>query len=128
MKSFYGVPALFISIAMMFLAGSFVSTGLAADQPGQNEQVIKITAKKFEYSPNEIRVKKGVPVVLEFTSLDRVHGFTVPDLGGIRATIEPGKATQVRIMAPKAGTYEFHCDLFCGDGHEGMTGKIIVEE
>jgi heme/copper-type cytochrome/quinol oxidase subunit 2 len=31
-------------------------------------------------------------------------------------------------MAPKAGTYEFHCDLFCGEGHEGMTGTIIVED
>jgi cytochrome c oxidase subunit 2 len=108
-----------------FTLSSFAGVAFAADQP---EQVIKITAKKFEYSPNEIRIKKGVPVVLEFTSLDRIHGFTVPDLGGIRATIEPGKVTQVRIVAPKAGTYEFHCDLFCGDGHEGMAGKIIVEE
>ncbi len=106
----------------------FAASALAADQPGQAEQVIKITAKKFEYSPNEIRIKAGVPVILEFTSLDRVHGFTIPDLGGVRATIEPGKATRVRIVAPKAGTYEFHCDLFCGEGHEGMTGKIIVEE
>jgi cytochrome c oxidase subunit 2 len=128
MKSCQGVTALCLSVAMMFMAGLFISTASAADQPGQTERVIKITAKKFEYSPNEIRIKKGVPVVLEFTSLDRVHGFTVPDLGGIRATIEPGKASQVRITAPKAGTYEFHCDLFCGDGHEGMTGKIIVEE
>lgn len=128
MKSCQGVSALFLSVAMMFMASSLVSTAKAADQPGQTERVIKITAKKFEYSPNEIRFKKGVPVVLEFTSLDRVHGFTVPDLGGIRATIEPGKVTQVHIMAPKAGTYEFHCDLFCGDGHEGMSGKIIVEE
>jgi cytochrome c oxidase subunit 2 len=128
MKIIQNVPALFLAIAMMFMAGSFVNSVCAADQPGQTEQIIRITAKKFEYTPNEIRIKKGVPVVLEFTSLDRVHGFTVPDLGGIRATIEPGKATQVRIMAPKAGTYEFHCDLFCGDGHEGMTGKIIVEE
>jgi cytochrome c oxidase subunit II len=97
----------------------------AGDQP---DQVIKITAKKFEYTPNEIRIKKGVPVVLEFISLDRIHGFTIPDLGGVRATIEPGKATRVTIVAPKAGTYEFHCDIFCGDGHEGMTGKIIVED
>ena len=105
---------------------SLSAAGLfAGDQP---DQVIRITAKKFEYSPNEIRIKKGVPVVLEFTSLDRMHGFTVPDLGGIRATIEPGKATRVTIVAPKAGTYEFHCDIFCGDGHEGMTGKIIVED
>ncbi len=107
----------------------FVSAGVfAADQPAQPEQVIKITAKRFEYSPNVITIKAGVPVILEFTSLDRMHGFTVPDLGGIRATIEPGKVTRVRIMASKAGTYEFHCDIFCGDGHEGMTGKIIVEE
>jgi cytochrome c oxidase subunit 2 len=94
----------------------------------KKEQVIKITAKKFEYSPNEIKIKKGVPVILEFTSLDRVHGFTIPTLGNIRATIEPGKVTRVPITAPKAGTYNFHCDVFCGDGHEGMTGKIIVED
>lgn len=113
-------------IVIVVFTLSLSAAGLfAGDQP---DQVIRITAKKFEYSPNEIRIKKGVPVVLEFTSLDRMHGFTVPDLGGIRATIEPGKATRVTIVAPKAGTYEFHCDIFCGDGHEGMTGKIIVED
>ena len=110
---------------VVFVLSLFAASLFAADQP---DQVIKVTAKKFEYSPNEIRIKKGVPVVLEFTSLDRVHGFTIPDLGGVRATIEPGKATRVTIMAPKAGTYEFHCDLFCGEGHEGMTGRIIVED
>jgi cytochrome c oxidase subunit II len=106
---------------------AFAGAAVAADQAGE-PQVIKITAKKFEYSPNEIRIKTGVPVIFDFTSLDRVHGFTVPDLGGIRLTIEPGKVNRVTILAPKAGTYEFHCDLFCGDGHEGMTGKIIVED
>ena len=111
-----------------FLVLAFVLGASAADQMGQPEQVIKISAKKFEDSPNVITIKAGVPVILEFTSLDRVHGFTIPDLGGVRATIEPGKVSRVRIVAPKAGTYEFHCDLFCGDGHEGMTGKIIVEE
>jgi cytochrome c oxidase subunit 2 len=116
----------YLLIITMVFTLSLSATGLfAGDQP---DQVIKITAKKFEYSPNEVRIKKGVPVVLEFTSLDRVHGFTIPDLGGVRATIEPGKATRVTIVAPKAGTYEFHCDLFCGEGHEGMTGKIIVED
>ncbi len=117
------------SIVLVALCMLIVSAALAAaaDQAAP-AQVIKITAKKFEYSPNEIRIKTGVPVVFEFTSLDRVHGFTVPDLGGIRLTIEPGKANRVTILAPKSGTYEFHCDLFCGDGHEGMTGKIIVED
>ena len=125
LKNTFRLIPTFITV---FMISAFVTAVFAAEQTGQPVQVIKITAKKFEYSPNEIRIKKGVPVVLEFTSLDRVHGFTVPDMGGVRATIEPGKVTQVRIVAPKTGTYEFHCDLFCGDGHEGMTGKIIVEE
>ncbi len=116
------------AILMLVFMAAFAAPAFAGDPTGQQEQVIKIIAKKFEYSPNEIRIKKGVPVIFEFTSLDRVHGFTAPDLGGVRTTIEPGKATRVTIMAPKAGTYEFHCDLFCGDGHEGMTGKIIVED
>lgn len=122
------ISRVMIMFALAFMMAAFAVVTSAADQAGQQGQVVKITAKKFEYSPNEIRIKTGVPTVFEFTSLDRVHGFTVPDLGGIRATIEPGKVTRITILAPKAGTYEFHCDLFCGEGHEGMTGKIIVED
>lgn len=62
-------------------------------------------------------------MIFEFTSLDRVHGFIVPDLGGVRAPIEQGKDTQVRIAAPKAGTYEFHCDLFSGARNHLLSGR-----
>jgi cytochrome c oxidase subunit II len=93
----------------------------------ENEQVIQITAKRFEYSPKEITVKKGVPVVLEFTSQDRLHGFVCPGLG-IRMDIRPGKLNTLRFTPDKAGTFPFHCDNFCGSGHEGMRGTIIVTE
>jgi cytochrome c oxidase subunit 2 len=92
-----------------------------------NEQVIKIVAKKFDYTPNVIKLKKGVPVVLEFTTLDIVMGFKVPDLG-IRTDIVPGKVSQVRLVPDKVGTFPFVCDIFCGSGHEDMTGTIIVSE
>ncbi len=116
------IPAIIILVISVAAALAF-----AADQDQQQPQVIQITAQRFHYTPNEIRIKAGVPVVFEFTSLDRIHGFTVPDLGNIRLTIEPGKVNRITITAPKAGVYEFHCDIFCGDGHEGMTGKIIAE-
>ena len=92
-----------------------------------NEQVIKIVAKKFDYTPNVIKLKKGVPVVLEFTTLDIIMGFKVPDLG-IRTDIVPGKVSQVRVVPDKVGTFPFVCDIFCGNGHEDMTGTIIVSE
>ena len=115
-----------LSIAMITALMFIFSAGTicAADQ---KEIVIKITAKKFEYSPNSIKIRKGIPVILELTSLDTLHGFNCPKLG-VRKDIEPGKVSRVRILAQKAGVYEFHCDIFCGDGHEDMYGKIIVED
>jgi cytochrome c oxidase subunit 2 len=112
----YGVVAALILISI----GSY---SVAAE----NEQVIQITAKRFEYSPKEITLKKGVPVVFEFTSLDRLHGFNCPGLG-IRMDIRPGKANKLRFVPDKVGTFPFHCDNFCGSGHEGMRGTITVTE
>ena len=86
---------------------------------------IKITAQKFKYTPNQIVLKKGQATVLEFTSVDFVHGFNLPDLK-IRADLIPGRITKVELNIDQEGVYEFLCDNFCGDGHEEMSGKITV--
>jgi cytochrome c oxidase subunit 2 len=97
-------------------------TAAAADEP----RVIKVTAKKFEFSPAEIHVKRGEHVVLELTSLDRKHGFKLPELG-IRTEVPAGGTTRVEITAEKPGRFPFACDVFCGDGHEDMNGILIVD-
>jgi cytochrome c oxidase subunit 2 len=97
----------------------------ASAQPAE-PQVVKVVAQRFHYTPGEIRVKAGRPVVLEFTSLDFVHGFSMPDLK-LRADLPPGVVTRVPLAAQKPGVYEFLCDNFCGDGHETMHGRMIVE-
>lgn len=89
------------------------------------ERVIVITAKKFDFTPASIELKVGVPVVLELHSADRKHGFTAPDLK-VDAQIEAGGVTRVRIVPDKAGSFEFHCSVFCGSGHEEMSGQIVV--
>lgn len=114
---------IFGAVIVLCFLGSIAVVALAE----QADQVVKITAKRFEYSPKEIKLKKGVPAVLEFTSLDRLHGFSCPDFG-IRTDIVPGKVNTVRFVPDKAGTFPFHCDIFCGEGHEDMAGKFIVEE
>jgi cytochrome c oxidase subunit 2 len=113
-----------ITIAVVALIGL---GALLAPRPARSarEQVIHMTAKKFEYSPNEITVKKGVPVVLEITSLDRDHGFKLREFG-VRAAIKPGATTRVRIVPNKTGRFPFQCDVFCGSGHEDMSGELIV--
>lgn len=90
------------------------------------DRTIPVTAERFKFTPATIELKLNEPVVLEITTLDRRHGFKVPDLG-IDETIEPGKTTKVRIVPDKAGTFTFHCDVFCGSGHEDMGGEIVVK-
>jgi len=119
-----GNPSRIIAAAIvLFFLGSIALVALA-EPP---EQIVKITARKFEYNPNEIKLKKGVPVVLELSSSDRLHGFSCPEFG-IRTDIVPGIVNTVRFVPDKAGTFLFHCDIFCGTGHEDMTGKFLVEE
>ncbi|HTS20912.1 MAG TPA: cupredoxin domain-containing protein [Casimicrobiaceae bacterium] len=89
------------------------------------ERVIKIRAYKFSYEPDDIVVKLNEPVVLELSSSDVPMGFNAPDFA-VRATLIPGQTTHVRFVPPRAGTFVFHCDIFCGDGHEDMDGTIKV--
>jgi cytochrome c oxidase subunit 2 len=110
------------------LAGLLLPAGAAlfkaVAQPAPPE--IRIAAKKFEYTPNEITLKKDQPVVFVLTSEDRIHGFKMPDYG-LRVDILPGQETRVPFTPTKEGAVSFFCDVFCGGGHEDMEGTITVE-
>src|SRR2546430_17509643 len=104
---------------MMAAVGLLLGAGTvglrAAAQP--KEQVIKILARRFSYSPNHLQLKKGVPVALELSSADVIMGFSAPDFQ-TRADIVPGQVTRVRLVPDKVGTFTFLCDIFCASGHE----------
>ncbi|MGE5638622.1 MAG: cupredoxin domain-containing protein [Clostridia bacterium] len=107
-------------------AAAMLAGGLVAFPARPQEQVVRITARKFVFLPRELTLKKGVPVVLELTSPEVVMGFNCPALN-VRADIIPGQTTRLRFTPDKAGEFDFLCDIFCGDGHEGMSGKLRVE-
>ena len=87
--------------------------------------IIKITARRFNFTPDEIVLQSGQSAVLEITSLDFVHGFKMPDLG-IRTDLLPGRVTSIPIKPLPPGRYIFLCDNFCGGGHEDMNGALVV--
>src|ERR1700675_4290111 len=89
----------------------------AAGQP--EEQVIKILARRFTYTPNKLTLPKGVPVILEPSPADVRMGLSMPDFDN-RADIIPGKVARVRLVPDKMGTFAFLCNIFCGSGHETM--------
>ncbi len=92
-----------------------------------NPKVIEITAKKFEFTPNEITLKKGETVILRLTSTDRVHGFFSKPLK-VDTDITPDKTTDVAVTPDAVGDFTIICDHYCGTGHGNMKMKATVVE
>ena len=115
------------TIHSLVLVGLFAS-GLAATAAAPPvERVIEITARKYEYSPSTITVKKGEHVKLMITALDHDHGFKLEPFK-IDKLLRKGSPTTIEFMADKAGTFPFQCSHYCGMGHGKMKGQLVVEE
>ena len=121
----------FTALLLGSAAGGGVAGGLVggvrllAAEPASNE--VSVTASKFEFQPDTVKARVGKPLTFVLTSLDRVHGFKMPDFG-VRTDIIPDEETRVTITPTKPGQFVFFCDVFCGDGHEEMGGTLVVEE
>ena len=103
----------------------------SADEPAASQsqpagRVVEITAKRFNFSPAQITLKKGEPVTLRIKAEDVTHGFYLKPLK-LDETIEPGKTKDVTVTPQVAGTFTTICDHFCGTGHGNMHMTIVVE-
>jgi len=105
------------------LAAVAAKTNLAG--AAVSPKVIEISAKRFQFTPSEITLKKGEPVILKLTSTDRVHGF-LSRLFKIDTDILPDKTTDIAVMPTRAGNFTIICDHYCGTGHGNMKLKVTV--
>jgi cytochrome c oxidase subunit II len=92
----------------------------------QEPRVITIAAKRFAFSPSEVRLKRGEPVTIRISSADVTHGMYMKALG-IDAEIEAGKTTELSFTPQVTGRCTAICDHFCGAGHGNMHMDFVVE-
>jgi cytochrome c oxidase subunit 2 len=90
-------------------------------------QRIEITAKRFTFTPGEITIKKGVPVVLVLTSADVSHGLKFKELNVV-VNAKKGQTNEVTFTPDKVGTFTGQCSVFCGSGHGSMKLTLHVTE
>ena len=103
MRTFRMRPEVAAVTALLVIAGC-AATEVAQKPAKPAVQVVKIVAKRFDFTPEQITLKKGVPVDLELTTQDRLHGFNAPGLG-LRTQIVPGETTHVRFTPDKVGRF-----------------------
>jgi cytochrome c oxidase subunit 2 len=131
MTTFIRNPMRLMLMALALLAGCAGSAQFAAVPAGLDldhvpKQTIQVTAERFRFIPDVIKVKQGTLVTLNITATEGEHGFRLSAFG-IDKEIEEHESVLVQFYAAKLGEYSFRCSHFCGIGHLGMTGEIIVE-
>jgi cytochrome c oxidase subunit 2 len=99
---------------------------LAPPPRAEEPRVIEIVAKRFQFTPAELTLKKDEPVILRLRSEDVTHGFFMKQLG-INTTIPPGTNTDVALTPHEVGKFSVICHHFCGAGHGNMHMTIVVE-
>ncbi len=117
-------PARSLILPALVTLAALVGQPLSAEGPAP--RVVEVVAKRFQFTPSEVTLKKGEPVTFRFRSEDVKHGFLLKKLK-LDVDIDPGKVAEATITPTEAGVFTARCDHFCGEGHRNMKMKIIVE-
>ncbi len=99
----------------------YFASGVKPVAQNQNQTMISVDAKRWQFTPDIIRIKKGQIVKIIINNTDTIHGINLPDFNA-------AGDNSIEFTADKTGEFTFFCKNFCGEGHKNMTGKIIVTE
>jgi len=103
----------------------------------ENGLVVEAIGHQFDFTfrypqingevTDEMHLPLGVPVTLNLTAADVIHGFWVPAMRLKNDTV-PGLVTSIRFTPRLAGRYPIICTQFCGVLHSQMDKQVLVIE
>lgn len=88
-------------------------------------RLIRMSARRYEFSPSPLVVNVGERVRILARSEDVPHSLEIEGYG-VDARIDPGRETSIEFTADKAGKFVAHCDIYCGPGHHNMYTTLVV--
>ena len=86
---------------------------------------IEVTARSFEFDPEEITVTAGEDVAIVLTSEDLLHDLAIDELDA-HVAADADETNEGGLRADEPGRYTFYCTV-TGHRDAGMEGTLIVE-
>jgi heme/copper-type cytochrome/quinol oxidase subunit 2 len=111
-------------LATFILAAA--SAAAPASVPAVETRSFAITAERFKFEPATLEVNEGDLVRLTFRSADTTHGFELKEYDLKLEIPKDGESVTVEFVADKPGRFVFACSEYCGIGHRGMRGRLVV--
>jgi cytochrome c oxidase subunit 2 len=101
----------------------FDEPGVRELAPGRYE--VAMIAQTWSFIPSEIHLPTGSTVTFRVTSRDVIHGFEIT--GAVaNLTLMPGHISVATVTFDEPGEHLIICHEYCGIGHQGMFGTIVV--
>lgn len=122
----YGSLIVFLALSGCGQSQQFVAVPAEAKAEGVPREIVQMKAERFKFVPDLVRVKAGTLVQIKITSVEGTHGFQLGAFG-IDERIDENETKTIKFYASEKGEYSFRCSHFCGIGHLGMNGKVLVE-
>jgi cytochrome c oxidase subunit 2 len=102
------------------------------DDPGvvetsEGKYLATVVTRMWLFQPETITVPVGAEVTFQFATPDVIHGVKIIDTD-INVMVIPGQVSTVSQTFREPGEYLIVCHEYCGTGHQGMSGKVIVTE
>ena len=89
-------------------------------------RIIDITARRFAFEPSEIEATVGEKLQLVVRSADGVHGLEIKKLKVKKEIPRGGEPVTIDFTATAEGNFPILCSEYCGNGHDDMSGMLIV--
>ncbi len=93
------------------------SLGLDMNDPHAKDDIVTL---------NDMHIPVHQPVILEISSKDVIHSFTVNVLR-VKQDAVPGMMVPIHFEATQTGLFDVGCAQLCGLGHYRMKGQITID-
>lgn len=101
-----------------------LAAGSAAHSP--TSLSFDVNGGSFYFVPNEIHVKKGDTITVNFKNDGGMHDFMLDEFNVKISPIKGGESSSATFVVDKTGTFEYYCSV--GSHRKmGQRGTLIVE-
>lgn len=88
---------------------------------------VYLLVQQWSFEPDILHLRASAPYRLRMMAVDVAHGASLR-LGPASRIVRlrPGVAVEQEIAFTRPGAYLVYCTLYCGIGHDRMSGRILV--
>jgi cytochrome c oxidase subunit II len=113
-------------IPVLVLCATAAAASTRRLKGGDEVKSFDVIASRYQFEPATISVTQGDRIRLRLRSADRAHAFAIKAFRVKALIAKGGETVTVEFVADQAGTFAFTCAEYCGSGHGGMKGRLVV--